>query len=78
MIFPSYLGMSSSQLLLTQSLFRGVVFQRGCFTQPPTIEIHTVVHSINTPLITRIAIENDHKNSGFSQLENGGSFQFVM
>ena len=24
-----------------------------------------------------IAIENGHRNSGFTQLENGGSFQFV-
>ena len=26
----------------------------------------------------KIAIENGHRNSGFSQLENGGSFQFAM
>ena len=25
-----------------------------------------------------IAIENDHRNSGFSQLENGGSFHNAM
>ena len=32
-------------------------------------------HEINYPLVmTNIAIENDHRNCGFSLIKNGGSF----